>query len=297
MNKTPKTIEDNTKGKPVIPHRRPVVGVFDSGVGGLTVFREIEKGLPGASYVYCSDNENFPYGPKAEQDVVDCVRRVCNRLIGEFKLDLLVIACNTASTVALPVLRSEFRIPVVGVVPAIKPAALATKSRAFGLLATPGTVKRDYVQKLIREFADGCRVVAVGSSALVTIAEDKAHKKPVDLEHVRREISALFAMNPAGELKIDTVVLGCTHFPLLIDELKAAAPWSVQWIDSGAAVAARTRNLLIDHGFNSDLLALNAIGTDGPTRVAVVTKDDAEARLVDPLLSTFGFKSRRLLGT
>jgi len=286
----------DTSGHKAVPHHRPpVIGVFDSGAGGLTIFHEIEKHLPGASYVYCSDNANFPYGPKTEEEVVACVRQACTRLIANYGLDLLVVACNTASTVALPVLRSEFHLPVVGVVPAIKPAAHATRTGVIGLLATPGTVRRSYVQKLVSEFAEGCEVISVGSSRLVKIAEDKAHSVPVDIEEVRHEIAPLFGGEQPPGRRLDAVVLGCTHFPLLLDELNAAAAWPVRWIDSGAAVAARTRAVLIDHGFHLDEISSSGNVKEKGRRTAVVTCEDAGARRAQALFERYGFKDREIL--
>ena len=277
--------------------RIPVVGVFDSGVGGLTIYRKVEENLPGCSYVYCSDNANFPYGPKSEAEVIACVREVCTRFIRNFSLDILIIACNTASTVALPVLRGEFRIPVIGVVPAIKPAAKRTLSGVIGLLATPGTIQRPYVQNLVKEFAPHCRVVSVGSSRLVQAAEAKAHGKPVDIELIRQEIQPLFSRSDQSDERLDTVVLGCTHFPLIADELVAAASWPVQWIDSGEAIAARTNVVLSEIGFSAFELERLKRREGEVARKAVVTKDNAESRLADPLFTSFGLEPRHLLGS
>jgi glutamate racemase len=220
----------------------PTILVFDSGVGGLSIYQEVQRLVPFARYVYASDNEAFPYGTKREEEVIARVSDVLHRLISRFAPDVLVVACNTASTVALPKLRSHIPIPLVGVVPAIKPAARVSKSRVIGLLATPGTVQRSYTRNLIDEFAQDCTVVRVGSSELVELAEDKLRGTTLDIERIRGIIAPLFA----GEYgsKLDTVVLGCTHFPLLKTELTAASPWPVAWVDSGLAIAKRVRFLL-----------------------------------------------------
>src|SRR5690606_22891926 len=149
---------------------------------------------------------------------------------------LAVVACNTASTVALPRLRSQFALPIVGVVPAIKPAARLSANRIIRLLATPGTVARPYTQKLIDQFAADCEVIRVGSSELVEQAERKLRGEPVDLDLLRR------IMAPIIEGGADTVVLGCTHFPLLQQELQLAAGRPLQWVDSGAAIARRVKH-------------------------------------------------------
>lgn len=242
--------------------------------------------LPTANFVYCSDNKNFPYGPRPESQVEAFVTEVCANLVQRFNPDLLVIACNTASTVALPAVRSILQIPVVGVVPAIKPAAALTKTRAIGLLATPGTVNRAYTGQLIAEFAVGIRVVLVGSSKLVTIAEAKGHGVPVDLAEIKREIMPMFA--PQVEPIVDTVVLGCTHFPILADELRMVAPWPVTWIDSGDAIAARVVAILPKklHGFSSPNISKQS---EVSNRIAVVTQLDHGAKNTAPMLAHYGF--------
>jgi glutamate racemase len=213
--------------------------VFDSGVGGLSTFQAVRARLPGAVYHYCSDNLHFPYGLRAEDDVVRCAVATAEAFIAHCQLDMLVVACNTMSTVALPALRARWpEIPVVGVVPAIKPAAAASKTRVIALLATPGTVARRYTDELIAEHAAGCQVVKVGSSVLVELAEAKLRGEAVDPALVAREIAPMFVPG------LDAGVLGCTHFPLLLPELMAASPWPIQWHDSAGAIAARVAYLL-----------------------------------------------------
>ena len=223
---------------------RPTLLIFDSGVGGLTIYQEIRQVLPSAKCIYASDNEAFPYGTKMETEVVARVSLVLHRLMSKYHPDLLVVACNTASTVALPRIRDSIAIPVVGVVPAIKPAATLSLTKVIGLLATPGTVQRAYTQSLIDEFASDCKVVRVGSSELVGLAEDKLRGRPPDLESIRTIIAPLF--DPKSADGMDTVVLGCTHFPLLKDELKSVAPREVMWVDSGRAIAERVLFLMKD---------------------------------------------------
>ncbi len=220
----------------------PTILIFDSGVGGLSIYQEVRRLVPTATFVYASDNEAFPYGTKQEDEVVSRVDDVLRRLTSRFAPEVMVVACNTASTVALPKIRSRISIPVVGVVPAIKPAARISQTRVIGLLATPGTVKRAYTQDLIEEFAADCTVLRVGSAELVDLAENKLRGKHVNLQTVRRIIAPLFKGENGGRL--DTVVLGCTHFPLLLKELECAAPRAVRWIDSGPAIAKRVRSLL-----------------------------------------------------
>ncbi len=212
----------------------PKVLVFDSGVGGLSILAEVRARLPWCSYIYACDNQAFPYGTKGEEELVARVDAVLKGLIAAVDPDIVVIACNTASTVALPHIRSHFAKPVVGVVPAIKPAALLSKTRVIGLLATPATVHRPYTQWLIDEFAPDCTVIRVGSAELVAIAEAKLRGHPPDPRVLAEIIAPLFA-NP----HTDALVLACTHFPLLRGELEAAAPRPVHWVDSGEAIARR----------------------------------------------------------
>ena len=222
---------------------RPVVGIFDSGVGGLSVIPEIRKKIPDVIFVYCCDNHNLPYGPRPEDEVLGLVDHAIDRLLTKCRVDVLVVACNTISTVALPRLREKIAAPVIGVVPAIKPAAVQSKSKSIGLLATPGTISRSYTNTLIENFASHCRVVRVGSTRLVSMAEDKLRAIPLDPGDIWREIQALFD-SENNEARLDTVVLGCTHFPLLREEFIASAKWPVNWIDSGEAIARRVADVV-----------------------------------------------------
>ncbi|EMB4325525.1 glutamate racemase [Pluralibacter gergoviae] len=219
---------------------RPTVLVFDSGVGGLSVYDEIRHLLPDLHYIYVFDNAAFPYGEKSEAFIVERVVDIVTAVRARYPLALAVIACNSASTVSLPALREKFTFPVVGVVPAIKPAARLTANGIVGLLATRGTVKRPYTRELIERFAHECRIEMLGSGELVELAEDKLHGEPVSLDEMRRILRPWLRMPEPP----DTVVLGCTHFPLLQDELKAVLPEGTRLVDSGAAIARRTAWLL-----------------------------------------------------
>jgi glutamate racemase len=218
--------------------------VFDSGVGGLSVLTEIRARVPGCELVYACDNGAFPYGTKNEGDLVERVDRVLRALVAETAPDIVVIACNTASTVALPRIRTHFHKPVVGVVPAIKPAAKLSRTRVIGLLGTAGTVSRPYTQQLIDEFAADCTVLRLGSARLVEMAEDKLRGMAPNPAELRDIISPLFAGPDVVGTNVDTLVLACTHFPLLAAELAAAAPHPVHWVDSGEAIARRVLSLL-----------------------------------------------------
>lgn len=219
----------------------PIILVFDSGVGGLSVLAALRERLPGCDYVFACDNAAFPYGTKAEAELVERVAQVVGGLARHETPELVVIACNSASTVALPRLRERLTQPVIGVVPAIKPAAASSATKVIGLLGTPGTVNRPYTRQLIAEFAPDCKVISLGSTRLVEIAELALRGTTPDVTELAGIIAPLFA-DPA----LDTVVLACTHFPLLATELAAAAPRRVRWIDSGAAIARRAAALLPD---------------------------------------------------
>lgn len=219
--------------------------VFDSGVGGLSVSADIRAHNLALRQSYLADDAFRPYGEKSEAALrarlPDLLRPVCDML----RPDIVVIACNTASTTALPAIRAALDVPVVGVVPAIKPAAALSKTRAIAVLGTPGTVRRHYVDDLIARFATECEVRLVGSLGLVQQAEAKLAGRGVDVDVLRQEIAPIFA-GPPDSTRVDAVVLACTHFPLLVDDLDEIAPHPVTWVDSGAAIARRVAHLLKD---------------------------------------------------
>jgi glutamate racemase len=219
----------------------PTVLVFDSGLGGLTVLREIAALRRDLKLVYAVDDAGFPYGALAEAELVARVSAVMEALIARHRPDLVVIACNTASTAVLPVLRAKYQMPFVGTVPAIKPACAQSKTKRISVLATPGTVKRDYTRDLIREFAADCKVDLVGSPNLASLAEAFLRGEAVSDEAIAKEIAPAFVDEGA---KTDTVVLACTHYPLLLDRMRKLAPWPVEWLDSAPAIARRAASLL-----------------------------------------------------
>jgi len=221
--------------------RAPTILVFDSGLGGLTVFREIVRTRPDASFVYVADDAFFPYGHHAEAEIIARVVPLIGELITAHAPDLVVIACNTASTLVMAELRAAYRVPFVGTVPAIKPACAASKTRRVSVLGTSGTVRREYTKGLIRDFAHGCDVTLVGSAHLAALAEAAFKGETVSDADIAAEIAPCFV---DGERRTDTVVLACTHYPLLLDRLTALAPWPVQWIDPAPAIARRSADLV-----------------------------------------------------
>ncbi|OZG72603.1 glutamate racemase [Hahella sp. CCB-MM4] len=211
--------------------------ILDSGSGGLTVWGEIVRHLPQLNTFYLADFAAYPYGLKSEQELTDRVILLLQTLVPVIRPGLLVVACNTASTIVLDTIRQQFPFPVVGVVPAVKTAASLSRNRRIGVLATPGTVQRQYLEDLIHQHASDCQVTRVGSNALVGWAEDVSCGQLPDLELLQREIV------PVLEAECDQVVLGCTHFPLLKPFLLQISP-HIGWVDSGQAIARRVADLL-----------------------------------------------------
>lgn len=215
----------------------PSALIFDSGVGAISIAREIRQLLPGLTLHFGIDNGFYPYGNKSEEALRPRIVAVAGAMMAASGADILVVGCNTASTLALPQLREALTKPVVGVVPAVKPAAAASQTRTIALIATEGTVNRNYTRELIEQFANGNRVINVPAPELVRLAEAKLRGETIgaaDLEPVLHRI-----FHTAGGDKVDIAVLACTHFPLLRDELDRFAPRHIQWLDSGAAIARR----------------------------------------------------------
>ena len=214
---------------------------FDSGVGGLSVLEPTRKLLPNAPIVYAADSAGFPYGKRTEAEIASRVPALLGRLVERFRPRLAVIACNTASTIALDHVRSALDLPVVGTVPAIKPAAEISKSRVIGVLGTEATVRQPYVDDLALRFAADCTIVRHGSPELVELAEAKLAGEETSVDAVRAAAQPMFEADD----RIDTVVLACTHFPLLEEELRAAFP-NITYVDGGPGIARRIAYLTKD---------------------------------------------------
>lgn len=219
----------------------PTILVFDSGLGGLTVFREVVKARSDARFVYAADDAFFPYGRQDEGKLVARVLAVMAELIAEHRPDLVVVACNTASTLVLAQLRQNFTVPFVGTVPAIKPACASSNSKLVTVLGTEATVKREYTRTLIREYGQDCAVTLVGSPRLAELAEMELNGEPAADAEIAAEISPCFVA--AGGARTDTVVLACTHYPLLLNRLEKLALWPVNFIDPAPAIARRVLEL------------------------------------------------------
>ncbi|MBA3677971.1 MAG: glutamate racemase [Sphingosinicella sp.] len=222
---------------------RPLL-IFDSGIGGLSVLRPITKLLPTAPIVYVADSAFYPYGTKKPSEIEARVPVLLARLAERFDPELIVVACNTASTIALDQVRIALNLPVVGTVPAIKPAAALSKKRVIGVLGTEATVRQPYVDRLSKEYAADCLVLRHGSAELVGLAEAKLRGEDTD-PAAYREILRCLLDQPGGE-KMDVIVLACTHFPLVRQELEAASPRPLAFVDGSDGIARRTAWLTRD---------------------------------------------------
>ncbi|WP_095011240.1 glutamate racemase [Tsuneonella mangrovi] len=215
--------------------------LFDSGVGGLTVLAELRKVLPEAPVIYAADTAGLPYGSKTEAEIAARVAGLLGRLSERYRPRLVTIACNTASTIALGMVRDVLHIPIVGTVPAIKPAAAMTKTGVIGLLGTEATIRQGYVDRLEAEFASDKRLLRYAAPGLVAAAEAKLRGEPVDNGAIAAAVDGLRSQ-PDGA-SIDTVVLACTHFPLIEDELRAALGREITFVHGAEGIARRISHL------------------------------------------------------
>lgn len=221
----------------VVKAHSPIL-FFDSGVGGLSVLGPTRALLPNAPIVYVADSAGFPYGKRSEEELAERVPALLARLADAFDPRLIVIGCNTASTIALDHARAALEIPIVGTVPAIKPAAELSQSRVIGVLGTEATVRQPYVDDLAARFAADCTLVRHGSPELVELAEVKLAGCDVSAKAVRAAIAPMVEAGPG----MDVMVLACTHFPLLANEIAAAFPTIAQ-VDGSTGIARRIAHL------------------------------------------------------
>ena len=267
----------------------PAVGpvlIFDSGLGGLTVFRHVFKEMPDDHLVYFVDNDGFPYGDREEEALVDRLVALIGKIIEDIHPRAIVIACNTATTIAIDALRAAYTqqepwVPIVGTVPAIRVAAKVSESRMFSVLATPGTVHRDYTKALIDDFAGDCDVALVGVDQLAAIAEAKMYGREIDIAQLSVLIRTAY-LEKAGK-RTDTIVLGCTHYPLIETELEEAGPWPVHFIDPAPAIARRLRVVLEENNLEQ--------GQKRACEIIFTKQIDAYAGLA--ILNEFDFKHRK----
>jgi glutamate racemase len=255
--------------------------VFDSGIGGLGVVAEIRRLQPGAVITYLADNGVYPYGEKPDEVLLRRILDVIGQGIEVVQPDAVVVACNTASTIALGGLRAAFAAPFIGCVPPVKPAAAASRRRHIGLLATPATIRRPYLQDLIERFAGDCTVHSLGTPVLADLAEAKFRGAAVDMADLAAVISPLFA----GGAPLDAVALGCTHYTFLRPELQCLHP-EISWFDPAGAVARQTLKVTGDLP-SSKTNEAETVLTTAPFR---------DHEIMAARLSAYGFRAIRLLG-
>lgn len=261
---------------------KPTILLYDSGMGGLTIYDAIRQSLPNAHYLYCFDNAYFPYSEKSEAVLIERAEKIVQKIAEIYPVDMVVVACNTASTVVLPALRAKFPFHIVGTVPAIKPAAAISQSKTIGLLATKGTVTRPYVADLIEKYASDCVVEKLGSTDLVEIVEEKQQTGEVDMARLQQVI-AEWQTHPT----LDTVILGCTHFPLVKTELQQLLPNIKFFIDPGYGIAKRVMSLLEQETLNGK--------QDNELNHAFCTTDLANFAQRENVLQKWGFERLSVL--
>ncbi|MDD9909836.1 MAG: glutamate racemase [Ahrensia sp.] len=225
--------------------------IYDSGIGGLSVLREARILMPEFKFVYVADGAVFPIGGWEEEALVAHLLGLFDDLVARHNPQMIIIACNTASTIILPHLRERFDMPVVGTVPAIKLAAEVTASRQISVLATPGTVQRDYTRSLIAEFASQVNVRLVGAEDLARLAEDFMLSGQIDTKAVNKEIRDCFVDRLGA--RTDVVVLACTHYPFLTNVFRRLAPWPVDWLNPAEAIARHAQSRLPQGGAVKDV--------------------------------------------
>ena len=256
--------------------------LFDSGVGGLSVLSAVRAALPEAPIIYAADNGGLPYGPKSEAEVAARVCGLLGRMSERYKPRLICIACNTASTIALGMVRDVLAVPIVGTVPAIKPAAEMTRTGTIGLLGTAATIRQTYVDRLETEFASDKRLLRFAAPELVAAAEAKLRGQAVDPAVFARAAAGL--RDQPGGAEIDTVVLACTHFPLVVDELSEVFGPDVKFVDGAAGIARRIAYLTQGQTF-----------TRTAPDFALFTRADADLKLLGPALARYGLTRMELL--
>lgn len=259
--------------------------VFDSGIGGLSVLREARMWLGDQRMIYVGDDAGFPYGEWEEEALIERIVGLFDTLMSEHQPKLAIIACNTASTLIMPALRKRFDIPFVGIVPAIKPAAMRTSSGMISILATPGTIKRRYTSMLVEQFAAHRDVTLVGATRLARLSENYMQGKPVDPDILLEEIVPCFVERDGQ--RTDIIALGCTHYPFLVNEMRKVAPWPVDWLDPAEAVAHRALQQLQTYWPE-----LKTSPQDKGADIAIMTSGKP-TQATTRLLGSFGFEVLR----
>ncbi|MCW1402839.1 glutamate racemase [Novosphingobium sp. MW5] len=266
-----------------VPNASAPLLLFDSGVGGLSVLSEIRALLPDAPVIYVADHAGLPYGEKTEAEIAARVCGLLGRLSERYQPRLVCIACNTASTIALAMVRDVLEVPIVGTVPAIKPAAEMTRTGVIGLLGTAATVRQPYVDRLEAEFAQGKSLLRHAAPELVAAAEAKLKGQHIDPDVFARAAAGLTGQ-PGGQ-DIDTVVLACTHFPLVEQELDKAFGGKVRFVHGGSGIARRVKVLVGDQPFERK----------EPDMALFTGRDEGVARELASRLADFGLSQIAML--
>ncbi|PCJ83479.1 MAG: glutamate racemase [Hyphomicrobiales bacterium] len=247
--------------------------ICDSGLGGLSVASAIRADWADVDMIYAADYAAFPYGEQPAKLLHPQILKQYSSWIDAYKPDAVVIACNTASTLILPSLREAYTIPIVGIVPAIKPAAKLSQSGHISILATPGTVSRDYTKALLDQFASRHQVRLVGSASLAQLAEDWIIDGPSDAVQEKIRAQVLPCFHDSGQdTKTDCIALACTHYPLIMGLLADIAPWPVTWIDPSAAIARQVKAVLENRAFQPGFGTIEFVSSSGQQqdRLAIV---------------------------
>ncbi|ASJ70191.1 glutamate racemase [Granulosicoccus antarcticus] len=259
--------------------------VFDSGIGGLSVLREARMIMHDHRFVYVGDDAGFPYGDWDGAALSARMIGLFETLIEQYNPCLAIVACNTASTLIMPSLRSRFDIPFVGIVPAIKPAAERTASGLITVLATPGTVQRPYTLELIRQFASHRQVNLVGATQLARLSEQHMQGRAIDMGVLQAEIAPCFVESDGR--RTDIITLGCTHYPFLVNEMRKLAPWPVDWLDPAEAVARHACHVLSE--LPQTALGQAVAQSQAQSDIAIMTSNSPPASIVR-LLGSFGLQ-------
>ncbi|MCL4354236.1 glutamate racemase [Patescibacteria group bacterium] len=235
---------------------RPI-GIFDSGVGGLSVLRELKKLLPSENFIFIADQANVPYGGKTKEQLIGFSDKIVNFLVNEKKVKAIVIACNTSTVYSIDFLRLKYKIPIIGTVPVVKTIARLTKSGKTAVFSTPATAKSSYLTQLINKFAGGVTVYKIGGTGLEDLVEEGNLKNP----KIKKIL--LESLIPLKQKGVDALALGCTHYPFLRDQIEAIVGKDVAIVDSGGAVARRTKEILSRENLLGNLAADDCFYTTG----------------------------------
>lgn len=227
----------------------PVIVMFDSGIGGIYIYKKIKKIFPYINYIYIFDNAAFPYSEKKEKFIINRVLKIINRINHLKMISLLIIACNTAGTIVLPYLRKKFLFPVIGVVPEIKSAVNITSNKIIGLLATHGTIARLYTKRLIEKFKDTCTINMIGSTELVELVEKKILGIYISIQKIKNIIEPWLSMKNYP----DTIILGCTHFLFLKKELKKFFSKKIVFVDSSHSILNYLHHFVKEKNFLNNI--------------------------------------------